>query len=252
MRRIVLGRLTTKEAETALRNAFGTDPANTPRGAGRAGSPRRARRGTGDARAAPRDDRVEAAVVERKRLLDVRLHRLDPSAAAFSSAFASTSRPTTGCPRGSAASARPSGSRGRAPACPGRRRRRAAGCVPARRRSRPRPDAARWCSRNGRRATSRGPTAASWPSDSIFRRPSSNEISGCQPRICFARVMSGCRTCGSSTGSALEHDLARRAREPQDDLGELEQRLLVRVAQVHGQVLSDSASRTIPRMRSST
>src|SRR5262249_30913185 len=47
------------------------------------------------------------------------------------------------------------------------------------------------------------PTAASCPSDSmVLRSPSSSAISGFQPRICFARVMSGCRTCGSSTGSA--------------------------------------------------
>ena len=47
------------------------------------------------------------------------------------------------------------------------------------------------------------PTAASCPSDAIvLRRPSSSAISGAQPRICFARVMSGWRTCGSSTGSA--------------------------------------------------
>ena len=47
------------------------------------------------------------------------------------------------------------------------------------------------------------PTAASCPSDAIvLRRPSSSAISGSQPRICFARVMSGWRTCGSSTGSA--------------------------------------------------
>ena len=47
------------------------------------------------------------------------------------------------------------------------------------------------------------PTAASCPSDAIvLRRPSSSAISGAQPRICVARVMSGWRTCGSSTGSA--------------------------------------------------
>ena len=95
---------------------------------------------------------------------------------------------------------------------------------------------------------------ASCPSDAIvrLRRPSSSAISGSQPRICFARVMSGWRTCGSSTGQRLVDDLARRAREAEDDLGELEERLLVRVAEVHGQVLPDSASRTMPRMRSST
>ena len=47
------------------------------------------------------------------------------------------------------------------------------------------------------------PTAASCPSDAIvLRRPSSSAISGFHARICFARVMSGWRTCGSSTGSA--------------------------------------------------
>ena len=46
-------------------------------------------------------------------------------------------------------------------------------------------------------------TAASCPSEAIVRRrPSSSGISGSQPRICLARVMSGCRTWGSSTGSA--------------------------------------------------
>ena len=34
------------------------------------------------------------------------------------------------------------------------------------------------------------------------RRPSSSSISGSQPSSCWARVMSGWRTCGSSTGSA--------------------------------------------------
>ena len=39
------------------------------------------------------------------------------------------------------------------------------------------------------------PTAASCPSEAIvFRRPSSSVISGLNPRICLARVMSGCRT----------------------------------------------------------
>ena len=39
------------------------------------------------------------------------------------------------------------------------------------------------------------PTTASWPSEAIVRRrPSSSAISGSQPRICLARVISGCRT----------------------------------------------------------
>src|SRR5262249_6186924 len=47
------------------------------------------------------------------------------------------------------------------------------------------------------------PTAALRPSEAIvLRSPSSSEISGSQPRIWRARVMSGWRTCGSSTGSA--------------------------------------------------
>ena len=45
--------------------------------------------------------------------------------------------------------------------------------------------------------------------------------------------MSGWRTCGSSTGQRLVDDLARRAGEPEDGLGELEQRHLVGVADVH-------------------
>ena len=49
----------------------------------------------------------------------------------------------------------------------------------------------------------RRPAESRNPSDpSMRRRPSSRAISGSQPRICFARVMSGCRCCGSSTGSA--------------------------------------------------
>ena len=47
------------------------------------------------------------------------------------------------------------------------------------------------------------PTAAPCPSEAIvLRRPFSSAISGSHPRICFARMMSGLRTCGSSTGNA--------------------------------------------------
>ena len=83
MRRIVLGRVPTEEAETALeRNAFGTDPASTP-GAQDAPDLRDERVGKLEMlEQLPRDDRVEAAVVERQRL-DVRLHRLDAERRGF-------------------------------------------------------------------------------------------------------------------------------------------------------------------------
>ena len=52
-------------------------------------------------------------------------------------------------------------------------------------------------------AQSVAPTSRSTPACSIVLwRPSRSSTSGSQPSSCFARVMSGWRTCGSSTGSA--------------------------------------------------
>ena len=67
--------------------------------------------------------------------------------------------------------------------------------------------------------------------------PSSSSISGSQPRSCCARVMSGWRTCGSSSGSASKTIWLRAARL-EHLLGELENRVLARVADVDRQVLA--------------
>ena len=70
----------------------------------------------------------------------------------------------------------------------------------------------------------------------VSRSPRSTSTFGSQSSRRRARVMSGWRTLGSSTGSGNEADLARRARQPHDQLRELEQRHLVRVADVDGVV----------------
>ena len=224
-----------------------------PRGAGRAGSPRRARRGTGVLESSPRRPR-RSAVVERKRLLDVRLHRLDPEHRGFlervrvdveaDDQVVLEEVPRQRCP---------SGSRGRAPACPGRRRRRAAGCVPARRRSRPRRDAPDGALRNGRRATSRGADGGlvaerldRLPQAVLqrdLRLPAEDLLRTRDVRLPNLRVVDGER---------LEHDLARRAREPQDEPRRARAASSSGLPRFTGRCSPDSASRTIPRMRSST
>ena len=173
--------------------------------AARAGSPRRARPGTGGARRAHRrrrrrSSRPRTAAAPRRSPARGSI----PSAAAFSSADASTSRPTTEFPsrkwRVSAPERQPRSST-RFPRADGRDEQRDAlgdedevALVSAL--------AMVLFVAVAERAHAE-PTAASCPSDAIvLRRPSSSAISGAQPRICFARVMSGWRTCGSSTGSA--------------------------------------------------
>ena len=121
----------------------------------------------------------------------------------------------------------------------GRRRRRR--CRPARSSPPPRSAPARARDRRvRRRAAPRGyARAGSLPRDaSVRRRPSSNAISGSQPSSCRARVMSGCRTCGSSTGSASYTIWLDEPVEADHGLGQLEDRELTRVADVHRQVLA--------------
>ncbi len=81
-------------------------------------------------------------------------------------------------------------------------------------------------------------TAASWPSEAmVFLKPSSSSTSGCQPSSCLRAGDVGLPHLRIVHGKRLEDDLARGAREPDDRLRELEQRLLVRVAEVDGQML---------------
>ena len=112
--------------------------------------------------------------------------------------------------------------------------------------------------RRARRRLRRAPRgvyarAGSLPSDaSVRRRPSSSDTSGSQPRSCLARVMSGCRTCGSSTGRAsytiwLDEPVAASTAS-----AELEEAHLGGIADVHGMCSPDSARRIRPRTRSST
>ena len=113
--------------------------------------------------------------------------------------------------------------------------------------SRPRRRATRRCCCGGR-SPWRSPRG-SWPRPSSSRRglsedarcsarscarcPSRTSISGSHPSRSRARAMSGWRTCGSSTGQRLEHDLRARLGQLDDQLRHLEQRHLVRVADVH-------------------
>ena len=67
----------------------------------------------------------------------------------------------------------------------------------------------------------------------VFVRPSRSSTSGSQPSRSRARVMSGWRTCGSSTGSASNTISERDSVSSTISLRHLEQRHLVRVADVH-------------------
>ena len=72
--------------------------------------------------------------------------------------------------------------------------------------------------------------------DSIVRADPPRARSRAPSRAaCPARVMSGCRTCGSSIGSASKTISDEDPVTLNDGLGELEQRALLRVAEVHGQ-----------------
>ena len=143
-----------------------------------------------------RDDRVEARVLERQRLLDVRLHRLDPEGcrllerggvhvqAHHRVAFEEVARQRAGA---AAEVEYP------LPAADGR--------LEQRDPLGDEDEVALATSLSVMLLVALGelahaePTAASCPSEAIvLRRPSSSAISGCQPRICFARVMSGWRT----------------------------------------------------------
>ena len=151
-----------------------------------------------------RDHRVEARVLERQRLLDVRLHRLDPERGGLLERRSVDVEPDDRValeevPR---ERARAAAEVEDALATPDRRddQRDALGdedevaLVPS---------LAMVLFVALAEIRHAEPTAASCPSEAIvLRRPSSSGISGAHPRICFARVMSGWRTCGSSTGSA--------------------------------------------------
>ena len=64
-------------------------------------------------------------------------------------------------------------------------------------------------------------------------RPSRSGIVGSQPSSSRARVMSGWRCVGSPIGQRLEHDLRVRLGDLAHELGELEHRVLVGIADVH-------------------
>ena len=68
---------------------------------------------------------------------------------------------------------------------------------------------------------------------SVRSRPSRSWTSGSHPSTSRASVMSGWRCVGSSIGQRLERDLRRRAGDVEHRLGQLEDRELVRVADVH-------------------
>ena len=150
------------------------------------------------------DDSVEARVLERQRLLDVRLHGLDPERRAFSSAACVDVEPDDRVAFEEVLRQRARAAAEVEHALP------AADRLDEQRDALGDEDEVALVSSLAmvlfvavaERAHAE-PTAASCPSDAIvLRRPSSSAISGSQPRICFARVMSGWRTCGSSTGSA--------------------------------------------------
>ena len=108
------------------------------------------------------------------------------------------------------------------------------GCARGRKRNRPRFGARGGESRTASRGTwpYAGLTAASCPREvMVFLKPSSSSTSGCQPSSCFARVMSGCGPADRPPEGPRTRS-PRRAREPDDGLRELEQRLLVQVAEV--------------------
>ena len=89
------------------------------------------------------------------------------------------------------------------------------------------------------RPTSRGRAAprrpiGRWCAGGPSRRPTF----GSQPSSSRARPMSGRRCWGSSVGQRLVDDLRPRPRHLDDRLGQLEERELVRVADVHRQVLA--------------
>ena len=188
-----------------MRKAFGTEPTSVPPGR----STRRisATSASGNWRCSKQlacDDGVEAGVLERQRLLDVRLHRLDPERGGLLERGGVDVEPDDRVSLEEVL-----GQRARAAAevehafpLPDR--------LDEQRDALGNEDEVALVSSLAvvlfvavaERAHAE-PTAASCPSDAIvLRRPSSSAISGAQARICFARVMSGWRTCGSSTGSA--------------------------------------------------
>ena len=84
------------------------------------------------------------------------------------------------------------------------------------------PALSRWRRRGARRR----------PRSIVRRRPSSSSTFGSQPSRSRARAMSGWRTCGSSTGSASKTISERDSVTSITVFGQLEQRELVRVADV--------------------
>ena len=82
-----------------------------------------------------------------------------------------------------------------------------------------------------------GYRSRAWRNHSIvWRSPSSTSTRGSQPSSLRARVMSGCRIFGSSTGSGWKTMRARAPGQTDDPLRELEESHLLRVADVDGVV----------------
>ena len=86
----------------------------------------------------------------------------------------------------------------------------------------------------------------------VRRIPSSNPTRGSQPRSSFAREMSGRRTRGSSSGSGWWTIGQACPDEPLHRLGELQDRHLVRIPDVHGLLEVRRSRRQIPSTLSST
>ena len=236
------GRPRRKRSRLCSRKAFGTEPTRIPPG-------RRIRRASATSTSGKlqvleelaRDDCVEARIGKRQRLVDVGDDGLYAELAPPSRVPPrSTSSPTTSLP-----------SRKCRVSAPERQ--------PKSRTRLPRPIAA-WKQRGtlGNEdevtfvparpvmlfvALADGEFTQSWrqprePSEAMVRRkPSSSWTSGSQPRICCARVMSGCRTWGSSTGSAsytigLDEPVMRRTASASWSKG-----LIVRIPDVDREML---------------
>ena len=93
------------------------------------------------------------------------------------------------------------------------------------------------------------PTRRSMPERSIVILQAVRELDLGLPSSSTSRasVMSGWRTLGSSCGQRLEHDLRARAGDLDHRLGQLQQRHLVRVAEVHRVVVLGAHQRVQAR-----
>ncbi len=140
-----------------------------------------------------RDDRVEARIVEGEHLLDVRLHGLDPERRSLLERCCIDVEPDDRVALEEVLRQRPRAAAEVEHALPGADRR-----LEVRDALGDEDEVAFVTSLAVVLFVALGeiahaePTAASCPSAAIvLRRPSSRAISGCHPRICFARVMSG-------------------------------------------------------------